>query len=542
MKVTFKACAPLLVVSLYLLKRSHGEDVGKNFPQDFAQSNDTLASSECGWTVNDIIRCSGEDVLIDTSFFVTATNGSYPLFIGDQFFQLDRTNGLLNKSIILRKLPQNLSVFEHFFCSKSNRRGFLCSQCTKDYGISIYTYYGLPCGPCYSYGIPLYLLLEIGFSTVFFLVLVMFNFSANSGKWITVILYFEVFAHLLSNSPNIYTMFAWSGKWVPVLLHTLYSVWNMDFFRLVIPPFCVNKDLSVLGAISTGYISAFCPLMLVLFTSLAVHLHMYNFKVVVYPWNILNWITLGLFRRKLARINLIHTFATFFLLSHLKLIYVSVTLLARYEILRIHSKGGSFSNLHQTSIDPSVQYFSPDHRVYAVCALLVLLLFGMLLPLALIVYPTRCGTLLGSKVCTGKLRNTAKTFIEAMNGSYKDGSNGTKDYRAVPGFMLLLRFAIALVTVVEPPYSAEQKYNGIVILFFVLAAFSGLCKPFKREKHNMNDVLILSLTAVQCTQLFVVLSLYEVERSIFHCIVALPFLPGLVVVGYLLKDLTCAKV
>ena len=40
---------------------------------------------------------------------------------------------------------------------------------------------------------------------------------------------------------------------------------------------------------------------------------------------------------------------------------------------------------------------------------------------------------------SGRLRNAVKTFIEAMNGSYKDGSAGTRDYRALPGLLLLLR-------------------------------------------------------------------------------------------------------
>ena len=100
-----------------------------------------------------------------------------------------------------------------FFCSGSNRQGFLCGPCKPGCGISIYTYYGLTCAcPCYSYGILLYILLEIGFSTLFFLLMVLLNVSANSSKWITVIVYFEVVAHLIATDPLIYTILAksWS--------------------------------------------------------------------------------------------------------------------------------------------------------------------------------------------------------------------------------------------------------------------------------------------------------------------------------------------
>ena len=56
-----------------------------------------------------------------------------------------------------------------FFCNHSNRHGFFCSHCKSGCGIATYTYYGLPCAcNCHSYGIALYILLEVAFSTLFF--------------------------------------------------------------------------------------------------------------------------------------------------------------------------------------------------------------------------------------------------------------------------------------------------------------------------------------------------------------------------------------
>ena len=54
-----------------------------------------------------------------------------------------------------------------------------------------------------------------------------------------------------------------------------------DFLRLVVPRFCVSEGLSVLGAVRTGYISAFWPPMLIVLTSLAMHLQKINSKIVV---------------------------------------------------------------------------------------------------------------------------------------------------------------------------------------------------------------------------------------------------------------------
>ena len=66
--------------------------------------------------------------------------------------------------------------------------------------------------------IPLYILLEIGFSTLSFLVLVVLNFSANSSNWIGIILRFEI------TDPTTYSILAKSGHWLPISLNTLWDL------------------------------------------------------------------------------------------------------------------------------------------------------------------------------------------------------------------------------------------------------------------------------------------------------------------------------
>ena len=288
-------------------------------------------------------------------------------------------------------MPNNLSELEDYFCGSSNRQGKLCAECRAGCGVSIYTYYGLPCAcPCHKYGIALFLLLEITFSTIFYVVLLLTNFLVNSSKWTTIIFYFQAAAYTIGNEKHVNAALAVSGDWVPIALHTLYGVWNMDFLRLVVKPFCISPNVSTLGAISTGYISAIWPLFLVLFTSMAIYLHKYNFKVVVYAWKAMNWITMG-FKRQLQNINLIHTFATFFLLSHTKLAYVCILLLTVMQVSYQDLIGQPISGEALYSFDPYICYFKQEHILYSVLALVIFTFIGMLLPLALIIYPTRCG-------------------------------------------------------------------------------------------------------------------------------------------------------
>ena len=271
-----------MLLVLVLLHGCDGGEDDKCPPWHFTPANATTLCSGCILPKIPELYCNDTSGIIDISFVMTESKFNDSVFIGQVLFQLDRTKWLLHNSVIFIELPSSISELEEFFCSDSKRQGFLCGQCKPDCGIAIYTYYGLPCEcPCYSYGTPLYILLEIGFSTLFFVILVMINFSANSSKWITLVLYFELLARVISTDSYSYTVLAKSGHWVPITLHALYGVWNMDFLRLVIPRFCVSQGVSILGAISTGYISAFWPLVLVVLTSLAMNLHKRNYKIVV---------------------------------------------------------------------------------------------------------------------------------------------------------------------------------------------------------------------------------------------------------------------
>ena len=227
-------------------------------PWHFSPVNATVPCSQCNWFHYSSAFCNERTSLIDVATFVTASNNSYPLYVGEPLFKMNIGKGFYNKrSVLFRELPDTLSELEYYFCGSSNRQGKLCGECRAGCGVSIYTYYGLPCAcPCHKYGIALFLLLEIAFSTFFYVVLLLINFSANSSKWTTIIFYSQTVAYMIGNEKHVNAALAMNGDSVPIALHTLYGVWNMDFLRLVIKPFCISPNVSTLGAISTGYISA----------------------------------------------------------------------------------------------------------------------------------------------------------------------------------------------------------------------------------------------------------------------------------------------
>ena len=103
-----------------------------------------------------------------------------------------------------------------------------------------------------------------------------------------------------------------------------------------------------------------------------------DFKIAVYPWKCIDRISCGAVKQWFAQTNPVHIFATFFVLSYSKVLFVSFSLLQiTYPQL---SRG---NNLRPLSVDPHIHYFSPGHLPYVVPAITIIVTLGVLLPLLL---------------------------------------------------------------------------------------------------------------------------------------------------------------
>ena len=515
-------------------------------PGFYTSANATAPCSKC-WS---FAYCSSHtQAAIELDLILTRpSNSNNSLMIGNMQFALDRSKDILQSHFPYRKLPQNMNIskLDQFYCSHSKRHGYFCSNCNGGCGIATYTYYGLPCAcKCYNYGIILYIILEVVFSTLFFGLIIVFKVSVYSSNVITLILYFQLIAHIFDTEPLIYTTTVVNlGYVLPITIITVYGIWNMDFFRHVVPAFCVSRHQSILSAISSGYISAVWPLFLIIMISLSMELHKRNFKAVVHTWKLIDRVSSGAIQRRFAETNLIHTFASFFLLSYYKTIYVSSAILGASRPSYLNTENGTLSPSTWHSFDPQIHYFSHDHLVYAVPAILIILVIGVLIPLVMIIYPTRVGTWVGNRWRTGRIRIAGKTFIEAFQGCYKDGTNGDRDYRVIPGLYLIVRFFIGTLYIQQANTDLHDNRGvriTVIVASLVTAAFYGLAKPYKRKLHNLYDVLLYSLLAVQNVILYAVTSFPKYKFFLVGLLSGLSLLPLAIAVPALLISFILQK-
>ena len=67
-------------------------------------------------------------------------------------------------------------------------------------------------------------------------------------------------------------------SWLTRIMAALYGIWNLDFFRTLLPHICVNVD--TLQALALDYAIAFYPLMLLVVTYVLIQCHICNFRII----------------------------------------------------------------------------------------------------------------------------------------------------------------------------------------------------------------------------------------------------------------------
>ena len=85
--------------------------------------------------------------------------------------------------------------------------------------------------------------------------------------------------------------------------------------------------------------------------------------------------------------------------------------------------------------DPTIVWFSLKHIPYILTAVVPYIFLVLIPSLLLCVYPTRIYRCL-SRSLSARKRLAITAFAEALHNCFKDGLNGTRDYRALVGIVL----------------------------------------------------------------------------------------------------------
>ena len=416
------------------------------------------------------------------------------VFIGECPFT--NQGGDVDGEYVYIKPPRNVSELNQFLCGELNRTGILCSQCQEGLGTAIFSY-SMKCLPCMSSGLgwTLYVFLATFPTTILFLFMLMFQVRITSGPLNAYIFACQLVVSAITWSITFESTSA-TIHVVVLTLSTIYGVWNLDFFRYLIPPFCASDQISPLQVVALEYTVAFYPLLLTVVAYICVQLHARDCRVMVCLWRVFCKCFSSCRRRWRKQwdpvTSLVHTFAAFLLLSYSKILFISLQLLSCTQLYV--PTGGVLDPPRRVYHDPSLEWFGNKHLPFALLAIFVFCIFVFFPALVLLLYPTKLfQKCLG---CCGRSWLALHAFADVLQGCYKNGTNGTMDCRYFAGLYLILRIVL-LLAMYGGSNGVFNMYNGMVsIVCLVIAALVFLLfRPYKDNWLNIWDSTLFSVFA-----------------------------------------------
>ena len=497
------------------------------------ENNDTF-SCECGSNVSDVVFCDDKtlDVFVVHYYCMTYNEVLNNTVVGHCLYNLFDGNSPFHRYYL--KLPtlkhrnntalcQFTEKFDGISCTQYQyKTGPMCSGCVDGYASPVYSY-SLACVECkdYKYNWLKYIAVAFLPLTVFYIIVILFRISAASGALNGYVLMCQ-----LVTTPVYVRLFSRFGSTLELGLYSTWlGVWNLDFFRGIYPPFCLHPKLSMLQILMLDYVIGLYPLILVIATYICVKLHN-RYSLVVRLWSPF-YKCFALIRNEwdITR-SLVGAFATFILLSYVKILNVSFQILTPNTLYDIN---GNPMRQRFLYYDGTYEYFGKDHIPYALLALLMLLVFNVFPLVLLCLYPCRCFHKCLNYYSFRCL--TLHIFMDIFHGCYKLQS---RDCRYFAGLYLFLRllnhFFIALTT--GPFY---YPLSGLTIV--MMAILVATVRPHKSPWHTFADsVFFATISAIFLgVPVFrYILAIDAKNKVLFSCIFTAPVLSVPIVYGFAL--------
>ena len=195
------------------------------------------------------------------------------------------------------------------------------------------------------------------------------------------------------------------------------------------------------------------------------------------PWNL--------------RYSIIDAFATFLLLSYMKLLATSVDLLIPVVVNNSYRRVKG----HYLYYDASIPFLKQDHLPYA-CVALIIVAVVIILPLILLLlYPMQCFQRCLNRC--GLNSQALRIFMECFQGCYRDRTDGGMECRYFAALYPSIRITAFIVFATLP----NEAFFPVLILMFIGAAITTIMvQPYKDtfKLYNKVDAIMMLILSVHC--------------------------------------------
>ena len=418
---------------------------------------------------------------------------------------------------------------------RSHHSGMLCGECEPSYGIPINSVY-FECVDCRKSNFPgslLFLIFEILPLTFMVIFIILFDVKLTTGIMSGFVFYSQI---VTLNFPVWYYP-AWFtfnavSELIDPLAHvhfnrlatTLYSVWNLNFLIPIPPslfPICISNHMEPLGVIAFWYIVPIYPLILIFTITGWTLLYTRGIKVVVFITRPVHQRLARFWRILDIELSLVDSIAGIYVLCFTQLVTNSFKFLhyATWQSLQDEKRSGK-----AFFFNGNIEYFGWPHAMYGAFAIIILLLFVLMPTIFLLLFPFKFFHRFLDFI---KMRKQILiAFGDVFTGTFRDGSDGSIDFRCFAGLYLLLRIFILCFYYIPSQHSEVILYletatcvvfGGILMIF----------RPFKRNLTNFANFLIFFLLGLMSA-----LCLSVEEKGVLVNITFLMHIPMIVAICY----------
>ena len=454
--------------------------------------NNATGQCECGFWL--LCSSDGNQVDIGIDHCATSSGQEDDYYIGACPFT-HIVNGTNRK---YSEVSSNASQLDEVMCGPYNRRGLLCGECKDGYGPAVYSF-DMTCANCSSlwsrYAISLYLFLQFVPTTLIFLCFVVFRFKITSGPLLGYVLFCQItIAQINYRYSFIYDYILYHvTSFLRVLLDmslTVSQFWSLQFLKAIIPPFCVSEKLTGIHVNMLNLVPAIYPLVLVIISCILMELHARNYRIVGILWKPFHIILSKANITAVTSDAVFHAFASFIFLSNISVMFTAGQVV---NFVRVWNSTGHFQK-QVLYTDPTVEWNTSIPYVLIVA---VIFIFISLIPsLLLCIYPTRLYRYL-SRFLSARKRLAITAFAEALHSCFKDGLNGTRDYRAMAGGTFFIALLLSALNFFPSRFFISDTSHFVeIVLWMVLVCIVSYVKPCKSAVANISLSFHMTLLGI----------------------------------------------
>ena len=441
---------------------------------------------QCGPTLQNAIICNQTTMILAVveCYCITEVDGT--TYAGYCFSNCGR-HTIKGKHENTYHIISDQKDVNEYMCGHYNRIGISCGKCKPGLTPLVLSY-NLSCVECPDSHRNWWKFALSGFVplTLLYFIVIFFNVNVTSSRLYGYVL----FSQALSTPAYVRIVLIITED-IPWLLNaakaldSFFSLWNLEPFRSILPDICLNVD--TLTAFALEACVALYPLVLIIVSYCLIELYGRNIWCIVVIWKPFHSVFHLLRENWDIRTSVVDSFATFFLLSYVKVLTMSTDLLV---FTAVHELPDNKTH-YRIYYDASVEFFRGSHIPYALLAATLAIVFIMIPTLILILYPFQC-----FQKCLSYCRiqwHFLHAFVDSFQGCYKDGTEpGTYDLRWFSAYGLVLRLGICMLFTLT---LSVMFFVYTLLLILIVLIFLVNFQPHKSSvsHHTTIDITFLIL-------------------------------------------------